>query len=100
MNHSRKRYQITATTDLYRGAAHNNFNLKYQISDHIPIVFHNLRGYDTHLFMKKLGKKFNKKKKEKNKEKNITINVKINVKLAGGVMKTVRKYVKIFSLSL
>ena len=31
-------------TGLYRGAAHNNCNLKYRIPDHIPIVFHNLSG--------------------------------------------------------
>ena len=36
-------------TCLYRGATHNNCNLKYRIPDHIPIVFHNLSGYDTHL---------------------------------------------------
>ena len=45
---------------LYRGAAHNTCNLKYRIPDHIPIVFHNLSGYDAHLFIKELGKKFNK----------------------------------------
>ena len=35
-------------TGLYRGAAHNNCNLKYKIPKHIPIVFHNLSGYDAH----------------------------------------------------
>ena len=47
-------------TDLYRGAAHNNCNLKYRIPDHVPIVFQNLSGYDAHLFIKELGKKFNR----------------------------------------
>ena len=47
-------------TGLYRGAAHNNCNLKYLIPDHIPIVFHNMSGYDTHLFIKELGRRFNK----------------------------------------
>ena len=47
-------------TGEYRGAAHNNCNLKYKIPDHIPIVFHNLSGYDAHLFIKELGRKFNK----------------------------------------
>ena len=47
-------------TGLYRGAAHNNCNLKYRIPDHIPIVFHNLSGYDAHLFIRELGKRFNK----------------------------------------
>ena len=31
-------------TSLYRGAAHNDCNLKYKIPDHIQIVFHNLSG--------------------------------------------------------
>ena len=71
---------------LYRGAAHNTCNLKYRIPDHIPIVFHNLSGYDAHLFIKELGKKFNKNDigvMAENKEKYISFNVKINVKLAG-----------------
>ena len=70
----------------YRGAAHNNWNLKYKIPDHIPIVFHNLSGYDAHLFIKELGRRFNKNDIgviAENKEKYISFNVKINVKLAG-----------------
>ena len=70
----------------YPGAAHNNCNLKYKIPDHIPIVFHNLSGYDAHLFIKELGRKFNKNDIgaiAENKEKYISFNVKINVKLAG-----------------
>ena len=47
-------------TCLYRGTAHNNCNLKYRIPDHIPILFHNLSGYDAHLFIKELGRRFNK----------------------------------------
>ena len=73
-------------TGLYRGAAHNNCNLKYRIPDYIPIVFHNLSGYDAHLFIKELGRKFNKDDIgviAKNKEKYISFNVKINVKLTG-----------------
>ena len=45
---------------LYRGSAHNNFNLKYRIPDYISIVFHSLSSYDAHLFIKELGKRFNK----------------------------------------
>ena len=47
-------------TGLYQAAAHNDFNLTYRIPGHIPIVFHNVSGYDAHLFIKELGKKFNK----------------------------------------
>ena len=68
-----------------RGAAHNNCNLKYQIPGYILIVFHNLCGYDAHLFIKELGRRFNKNDigviAEK-KEKYVSFNVKVNVKLA------------------
>ena len=73
-------------TGLYGGAAHNNCNLKYRIPDYIPIVFHNLSGYDAHLFIKELGRKFNINDIgfiAKNKEKYISFNIKMNVKLAG-----------------
>ena len=72
--------------NLYRRAAHNNCNLKYRIPDYILIVFHNLSGYDAHLFIKELGRRFNKNDIgviAENKEKYISFNVKINVKLAG-----------------
>ena len=86
---------------LYRGAACNNCNLKYQIPDHIPIVFHNLSGYDTHLLIKELGKRFNRDDIGvivENKEKYIRFNVKINVKLAGVSNedgKEVRKHIQL-----
>ena len=71
---------------LYRRAAHNNCYLKYRVPDHIPIVFHNLSGYDAHLFIKELGRRLSKNDIgviPENKEKYISFNVKINVKLAG-----------------
>jgi hypothetical protein len=40
----------------YRGAAHNICNLKYRITWKVPVVFHNLRGYDSHLIMQEIGK--------------------------------------------
>ena len=43
-------------TGLYRGAAHNICNLKHRITWKIPVVFHNLRGYDSHLIMQEIGK--------------------------------------------
>ena len=41
-------------TGEYRGAAHQNCNLKYRINSKswkLPIFFHNLRGYDGHLII-------------------------------------------------
>ena len=37
-------------TGLYLVTVHNNWKLKCWIPDYIPNVFHNLRGYDAHLF--------------------------------------------------
>ena len=42
-------------TGRYRGAAHNSCNLKYRKPNFTPVVFHNLSGYDSHLFVKNLG---------------------------------------------
>jgi len=42
-------------TGKYRGAAHSVCNLNYRIPKHIPVIFHNLAGYDAHLFIKSLG---------------------------------------------
>ena len=46
-------------TDCYRGPAHRNCNLRYRIPSYIPVIFHNLSGYDAHLFIKELGKHCN-----------------------------------------
>ena len=82
---------------LYWDAAHNNCNLKYRIPNFVPIAFHNLSGYDAHLFIRELGKKFNKDDIgviAENKEKYISFNVKIPVKLAGVTDKNGKKVFK------
>ena len=52
-------------TGKYRGAAHNpcNLNLRFRKTQQdeedsfiIPVIFHNLRGYDGHIIMQTLGK--------------------------------------------
>ena len=46
-------------TGRYRGAAHSACNLKLRLSQKttiIPVVFHNLRGYDSHLLMQAISK--------------------------------------------
>ena len=43
-------------TGKYRGAAHNQCNLKCRKPLILPVVFHNLQGYDSHLFIKQLAK--------------------------------------------
>ena len=43
-------------TGRYRGPAHSLCNLRNRIPSYIQVVFHNLSGYDAHLFIKELGK--------------------------------------------
>ena len=62
-------------TGCYRGAAHNTCNLKYRKPESVPVFFHNLTGYDSHLFIKKLGSSNKKETIEclpNNEEKYIT----------------------------
>ncbi|XP_065640538.1 uncharacterized protein LOC136073101 [Hydra vulgaris] len=48
-------------TGKYRGAAHSDCNLQFKVPKFIPVLFHNLSGYDSHLSIKKLseGRKIN-----------------------------------------
>ena len=42
-------------TGKFRGAAHNKCNLKLRIPRKLPIIFHNLQGYDGHIIFKELN---------------------------------------------
>ena len=68
-------------TGNYRGAAHRNCNLQYKIPSYIPIVFHNLAGYDAHLFIKELVVSGGSKMDviAKNKEDYITFSIRVAV---------------------
>jgi len=41
---------------VFGGAAHNACNINYKLTGRIPVVFHNLRGYDSHVIMQAVGK--------------------------------------------
>ena len=43
-------------TGVYRGAAHNSCNLQCRKPMILPVIFHNLQGYDAHLFIKQLAR--------------------------------------------
>ncbi|KAJ8983456.1 hypothetical protein NQ317_013331 [Molorchus minor] len=43
-------------TGNFRGAAHSICNLNYKLPSFIPIVLHNLKNYDCHLFIKTMCK--------------------------------------------
>ena len=62
---------------LYQGPTHMICNLQYMISHYIPVVFHNLSGYNVHLFIRELGKTFHSGSISvisENKEKYISFN--------------------------
>ena len=42
-------------TGKYRGSAHWSYNINLKLSKKIPVIFHNLRGYDSHLIIKEIG---------------------------------------------
>ena len=66
-------------TGNYRGPAHRNCNLMYRIPSYIPVVFHNLSGYDAHLFIRELGRHSRDTMKviAKNKEDYISFSVEV-----------------------
>ena len=50
-------------TGKFRGSAHQECNLKLRIKSEslkIPVIFHNLRGYDSHFIMQQIGEIANK----------------------------------------
>ena len=40
----------------FTGAAHWDCNIKFQLTKKVPVIFHNLRGYDSHLIFNELDK--------------------------------------------
>ena len=48
-------------TDKYRGAAHSNCNLKFNVPNLIPVDFHNGSNYDNHFITNELVNKFDGK---------------------------------------
>lgn len=63
VNNSKNNYEKRKVRDhchmtgKFRGAAHSKCNLEFQITKHIPIVFHNL-NYDSHFLIEKLANMF------------------------------------------
>ena len=43
-------------TGKYRGGAHWSCNINLKLSKKIPVIFHNQRGYDSHLIIKEISK--------------------------------------------
>ena len=49
----RDHYHITGK---YRSTAQRDCNITVKLNHKIPVVFHNLKNYNSHLIMQKLGK--------------------------------------------
>ena len=49
----RDHYHITGK---YRGAAHWSCNINLEMAKKIPVIFHKLRGHDSHLTVKEISK--------------------------------------------
>ena len=43
-------------TGKYGGSAHRDSNINVKLNHKIPVAFHNLKNYDSHLIMQELGK--------------------------------------------
>ena len=43
-------------TGKFRGAAHWDCNIHFQLTKKIPVIFHNLKGYGSHLIFSELHK--------------------------------------------
>ena len=43
-------------TGKFRNAAHWNCNINFRLTEKVPVIFHNLRGYDSHLICNELVK--------------------------------------------
>ena len=43
-------------TGKFRGATHQNCNVNLQLTKRVPVIFHNLRRYDSHLIFNELDK--------------------------------------------
>ena len=70
-------------TGKYKSAAHNIYNLRYEISKEVPVVIYNGSTYDYHFILKELVKEFEEKFEclGENTEKYITFSAPIKKKI-------------------
>ena len=67
-------------TGKYRGSAHKDCNINFKLNEKIPVIFHNLRGYDSHFIMQQIGEIANTHTyiNKKGKKQQMNINVILN----------------------
>ena len=42
-------------TEKYKGSAHQNYSNNLKLTKKVPAIFHNLKGYDSHLILQEIG---------------------------------------------
>ncbi|XP_068749257.1 uncharacterized protein [Montipora capricornis] len=62
-------------TGQYRGSAHQDCNLNFRLTEKIPVIFHNLRGYDSHFIMQEIGEIVKEHKYTNKKGKKCQMNI-------------------------
>ena len=78
-NESKGKRSLSLHWSLQR-PAHSLCNLRYKIPSYTPVVFHNLSGYDAHLFIRELGAHTSDMEViAKNKEDYISFSIKVPV---------------------
>ena len=55
-NHEKKGRDHLHVTGKLIGAAHRKCNANLKLTKKVPVIFHNLKGYDSHLIFKELDK--------------------------------------------
>ena len=56
VNYEEKLSDHIHVTDKFRGAADWDCNINFQLIKKVPVIFHNWRGYDSHLVFNELDK--------------------------------------------
>ena len=55
-NDEQKVWDYCHATGKFRGAAHWDCNVNFQLTKKVPVIFHSLRGYNSHLIFNELDK--------------------------------------------